>query len=43
MADACVFLMNLPDDKYASLLGSDEAEDRNLRCRRWSISAWAKT
>jgi GDP-L-fucose synthase len=24
MADACVFLMNLPDDKYGSLLGSDE-------------------
>jgi GDP-L-fucose synthase len=26
MADACVFLMNLPDDKYDSLLGSDEAK-----------------
>jgi GDP-L-fucose synthase len=26
MADACVFLMCLPDDKYCSLLGSDEAE-----------------
>ena len=25
MADACVFLMNLPDEKYDSLLGSDEA------------------
>lgn len=25
MADACVFLMNLPDDKYGSLLGSDES------------------
>ncbi|WP_439537994.1 NAD-dependent epimerase/dehydratase family protein, partial [Methyloversatilis sp.] len=25
MADACVFLINLPDDKYASLLGSDES------------------
>jgi GDP-L-fucose synthase len=25
MADACVFLMNLPDDRYAALLGSDEA------------------
>ena len=24
MADACVFLMNLPADKYAPLLGSDE-------------------
>jgi GDP-L-fucose synthase len=24
MAEACVFLMNLPDDKYESLLGSDE-------------------
>ena len=24
MADACVFLMNLPDDRYAALLGSDE-------------------
>ncbi|MDP3873730.1 MAG: GDP-L-fucose synthase [Methyloversatilis sp.] len=24
MADACVFLINLPDDKYQSLLGSDE-------------------
>lgn len=23
MADACVFLMNLPDDKYQSLLGND--------------------
>lgn len=26
MADACVFLMNLPDDKYSSLLGSDESK-----------------
>ena len=26
MADACVFLMNLPDDRYAALLGSDETE-----------------
>jgi len=26
MADACVFLMNLPDDKYQTLLGSDEAK-----------------
>ncbi|WP_138517281.1 GDP-L-fucose synthase family protein [Rhodoferax bucti] len=26
MADACVFLMNLPDDKYQSLLGSDESK-----------------
>ncbi len=25
MADACVFLMNLPDDKFDTLLGSDEA------------------
>jgi GDP-L-fucose synthase len=25
MADACVFLMNLPDEKYDTLLGSDEA------------------
>ena len=25
MADACVFLMNLPDDRFGSLLGSDEA------------------
>lgn len=25
MADACVFLMNLPDDKYETLLGSDES------------------
>ena len=24
MADACVFLMNLPDERYESLLGSDE-------------------
>ena len=24
MADACIFLMNLPDDRYAALLGSDE-------------------
>jgi GDP-L-fucose synthase len=24
MADACVFLMNLPDDQYKGLLGSDE-------------------
>lgn len=24
MADACVFLMDLPDEKYAALLGSDE-------------------
>lgn len=26
MADACVFLMNLSDDKYDSLLGSDESK-----------------
>lgn len=26
MADACVFLMNLPDEKYNSLLGSDEVK-----------------
>jgi GDP-L-fucose synthase len=26
MADACVFLMNLADDKYDSLLGSDESK-----------------
>ena len=26
MADACVYLMNLPDDKYQSLLGSDESK-----------------
>jgi GDP-L-fucose synthase len=25
MADACVFLMNLPDDKYQGLLGSNES------------------
>jgi GDP-L-fucose synthase len=25
MADACVFLMNLPDERFAGLLGSDEA------------------
>ena len=24
MADACLFLMNLPDDRYTALLGSDE-------------------
>ena len=26
MADACVFLMNLPDEKYQTLLGSDAAK-----------------
>jgi GDP-L-fucose synthase len=26
MADACVFLMNLPDDIYSSLLGGDESK-----------------
>ncbi len=26
MADACVFLINLPDEKYRSLLGSDESQ-----------------
>ena len=26
MADACVFLMNLPDERYESLLGSDESK-----------------
>jgi GDP-L-fucose synthase len=26
MADACVFLMNLPAERYAALLGSDEAQ-----------------
>lgn len=25
MADACVYLMNLPDDRYQALLGSDES------------------
>ena len=25
MADACVFLMNLPDERYTALLGSDES------------------
>ena len=25
MAEACVFLMNLPDDRYDALLGSDES------------------
>jgi len=25
MAEACLFLMNLPDDRYAALLGSDES------------------
>ena len=25
MADACVFLMNLPEERYAALLGSDES------------------
>ncbi len=25
MADACIFLMNLPDDRYTALLGSDES------------------
>jgi GDP-L-fucose synthase len=26
MADACVFMMSLPDEKYQTLLGSDEAK-----------------
>src|SRR5574340_1136254 len=26
MADACVYLMNLPDEKFVSLLGSDESQ-----------------
>lgn len=26
MADACIFLMNLPEEKYQTLLGSDEAK-----------------
>ncbi len=26
MADACVYLMNLPDDKFKTLLGSDETK-----------------
>ncbi len=26
MADACVYLMNLPDDRYEALLGSDESK-----------------
>ncbi|SEK26397.1 GDP-L-fucose synthase family protein [Nitrosovibrio tenuis] len=26
MADACIFLMNLPDDKFNNLLGSDESK-----------------
>ncbi len=31
MADACVFLMNLPDEKYVSLLGCDEAKASEFR------------
>ena len=30
MADACVFLMNLPDEQYQTLLGSDEAKTGNF-------------
>jgi GDP-L-fucose synthase len=30
MADACVFLMTLPDEDYVSLLGSDETETGNF-------------
>jgi GDP-L-fucose synthase len=30
MADACVFLMSLPDDKFNSLLGSDESRSGNF-------------
>jgi GDP-L-fucose synthase len=30
MADACVFLMQLPDDKFQSLLGSDESDINNF-------------
>ena len=26
MADACIYLMNLPDEKFVSLLGSDESQ-----------------
>jgi GDP-L-fucose synthase len=26
MADACIYLMNLPDEKFVSLLGSDESK-----------------
>jgi GDP-L-fucose synthase len=31
MADACVFLMNLPDEKYDSLLGSDELQTGDFK------------
>jgi len=34
MADACVFLMNLPDEKYDGLLGSDEAKTGRFAARR---------
>jgi GDP-L-fucose synthase len=30
MADACVFLMNLPDEEYGTLLGSDESLTRKF-------------
>jgi GDP-L-fucose synthase len=30
MADACVFLMNLPNEKYGRLLGSDESKTRKF-------------
>jgi GDP-L-fucose synthase len=30
MADACVYLMNLPDNQYQSLLGSDESKSGNF-------------
>jgi len=31
MADACVFLMNLPDDQFLSLLGSDETQSGKFK------------
>jgi hypothetical protein len=37
MADACVFLMNLPAEKFDRLLGCDEAKTGFLN-RRWSTS-----
>lgn len=30
MADACIFLMNLPDEKFNSLLGSDESKTKKF-------------
>jgi GDP-L-fucose synthase len=42
MADACVFLINLPDEKYRACWAATNRRPAASN-RRWSMWAWAKT